>query len=131
LSDPKKGNYDIKLEVGLKTAKSSEYETISTSNMKYLYWTFRQQLVHHSSTGCNMRAGDLLGSGTISGPTEKEYGSMLELSWKGTKPMTLKNGEVRKFLADGDSIKLSGFGTGNGFRIGFGECEGVVIPANK
>ena len=100
--------------------------------MKYLYWTFKQQLIHHSSTGCNMRAGDLLGSGTISGPTAdpQTYGSMLEITWRGSKPITLSTGEERKFIADGDTVRLTGFGERNGIRIGFGECDGVVLPAN-
>lgn len=132
LSDPKMGNYDIRLEVQIKTAKQQGFQTISVSNMKYLYWTFKQQLIHHTSTGCNMRAGDLLGSGTISGPTAdpQSYGSLLEISWRGTKPVTLDNGEVRKFIADGDTIRLTGFGEKDGVRIGFGECDGTILPAN-
>ena len=134
LQDPKEGNYDIKLEIQIKSPQASGFETISVSNMKYLYWTFKQQLVHHSSTGCNMRAGDLLGSGTISGPTAdpQTFGSMLEITWRGSKPLKLETGEERKFIADGDTIRLTGHGeTPSGARIGFGECDGIILPANK
>lgn len=131
LQDETRGNFDVHLQVNLKSAKAASYDTISNSNMKYLYWTFKQQLVHHSSTGCNMRPGDLLGSGTISGPKPEEYGSMIELAWRGTKPVKLSTGEERKFLADGDSILMTGYAQGNGFRVGFGECEGLIVEARK
>ena len=87
-------------------------------------------LVHHSVTGCNMRPGDLIGSGTISGTTEDSYGSMLEISWKGTKTLSIDNtNEQRKFLADGDIIYLNGFAQGKNYRIGFGDCSGEILPA--
>lgn len=121
--------YDINLEVLLKGEKMDEPHKICTSNFKYLYWSMAQQLVHHSITGCNMRTGDLLASGTISGPTENSYGSMLELSWRGSKPLKFPNGEERKFLQDGDSVILTGWAQGNGYRVGFGTCEGKVLPA--
>merc|ERR1711907_484956 len=105
--------------------------TVSTSNAKYLHWSFPQQLAHHSSTGCNMRPGDLLGSGTISGPKPSEYGSMLELAWKGTKPLTLSDGSQRKFIADGDTVKMTGYCQGKGYRVGFGDCDGTLLPAHK
>jgi len=95
-----------------------------------MYWTFRQQLAHHAVNGCNLRAGDLCGTGTISGETEQSMGSMLELSWNGTKQVAV--GEVqRTFLEDGDEVVLRGWGVAkDGTRIGFGECRGVVLPAN-
>jgi len=103
--------------------------TISQTNFKYMYWTMKQQLAHHTVTGCNLSSGDLLGSGTISGKTPDSYGSMLELSWKGTKPLTLKNGETRKFVQDYDSVIMSGYCQGEGYRVGFGQCVGPVLPA--
>jgi fumarylacetoacetase len=98
------------------------------SNAKYLYWNFKQQLVHHTVTGCNMNPGDLLGSGTISGPTDTEYGSMLELSWKGTKEVAMADGSIRKFLKDGDEVNMIGWCQGEGYRVGFGDCKGRVLP---
>jgi len=102
---------------------------MSRTNSKYLYWNFKQQLVHHTVSGCNMRAGDLLGSGTISGPDETEYGSMLELCWKGSKTINFPDGTTRKFLQDGDEINLIGYAQGDGYRIGFGPCKGRILPA--
>lgn len=121
--------FDINLELSIKTKEMKEPSLISTSNAKYLYWNFEQQLVHHSITGCNMRAGDLCGSGTISGPDPKEYGSMLELSWNMQKPLTLSDGSKRCFLNDGDEVNIQGFCQGDGYRIGFGDCKGTVLPA--
>lgn len=121
--------YDIQLQVGIKSSQMDNYQTISNSNLKGLYWSFRQMLAHHSSTGCNMRPGDLIGSGTISGKTNKEYGSMLEICWVGTKPLTLEDNTQRKFLANGDSLRLSGYAQGDGYRVGFGNCDGTILPA--
>ncbi len=121
--------YDVHLEVGLKPANSDTATTIARSNYKYMYWNMVQQLTHHSITGCNLRPGDLLASGTISGETPDSYGSMLELAWRGTKPLQLDNGEFRKFLLDGDSVIMTGWAQGDGYRIGFGEVEGTVLPA--
>jgi fumarylacetoacetase len=129
LVDPKLSNYDIKLDVKLSCAAFKDH-LISSSNAKYLYWNFKQQLVHHSVTGCNMQPGDLLGSGTISGPTPEEYGSMLELSWKGSKELKMPDGTVRKFLKDGDIVTMTGYCQGDGFRIGFGDVVGEILPAN-
>mmetsp|Transcript_16031 Transcript_16031/g.31394 ORF Transcript_16031/g.31394 Transcript_16031/m.31394 type:complete len:440 (+) Transcript_16031:36-1355(+) len=122
---------DIKLNVTIQSPEMKEPTVVSTSNAKYLYWTFKQQLVHHTVTGCNMRPGDLLGSGTISGPEPSEYGSMLELCWKGTKEVPMNDGSIRKFLKDGDEVNLIGFCQGNGYRIGFGDCKGRVLPAQQ
>lgn len=104
---------------------------ICTSNSKYLYWTMEQQLAHHTINGCNINAGDMLASGTISGPTPDSFGSMLELTWRGAKPIKLPGGLERKFIADGDTIAIQGYATypdGN-LRIGFGEVSGKVLPA--
>jgi fumarylacetoacetase len=122
--------FDIKLQVTVQGEGMKEPHTVSVSNAKYLYWSFKQQLVHHAVTGCNMRAGDLLGSGTISGPTEAEYGSMLELCWKGTKEIKMPDGSIRKFLKDKDEVNLIGYCQGEGYRVGFGPCKGVVLPAH-
>jgi len=129
LRDPNAAFYDVKLEVTLKSAKMAEPQVICESNMKHLYWSMKQQLTHHASNGCPMRPGDLCGSGTISGPEPTEFGSMLELCWKGTKPMKLSSGEERKFLANGDTVCMRAYCEGPGYRIGFGKCEGTVLPA--
>jgi fumarylacetoacetase len=123
--------YDINLEVKIKTANSNEQFIISRSNSKNLYWDICQQLVHHSVTGCNMRTGDLLASGTISGQTKDSYGSLLELTWRGTEPIKLPDGEERKFLQDGDTLIINGWCDGNGYRIGFGEVSGKILPSTK
>lgn len=102
---------------------------VCQSNYRHLYWTPLQQLAHHSVTGCNMKPGDVIASGTISGETPDSFGSMLELSWKGTKTIELGGGQTRKFLADGDEVIIRGYCEKNGVRIGFGECSGVVLPA--
>jgi len=121
-------SYDINLEVYIKPEKSEE-TLICESNFKYMYWNMAQQLAHHTVNGCNMRSGDLLGSGTISGPTPNSYGSMLELSWKGTKPLKLNDGTERKFIQDHDTVIMKGFSSKNGVRIGFGEVEAKILPA--
>ncbi|HMS33133.1 MAG TPA: fumarylacetoacetase [Ignavibacteria bacterium] len=121
--------FDIKLEVSLKTDKSDDPYIISRSNFKNLYWDITQQLAHHTVTGCNMRTGDLLASGTISGPDKNSYGSLLELTWRGTEPIKLPDGEERKFLLDGDTLIISGYCQGEGFRVGFGEVTGKILPA--
>lgn len=94
-----------------------------------MYWTPLQQLAHHTVTGCNIRPGDLMGSGTISGETADSFGSMLELSWKGTKEIELVDGQKRKFIQDGDEIIMRGFCQKGDVKIGFGDCAGVVLPA--
>jgi fumarylacetoacetase len=115
--------YDINLEIYLQNSR------ISRSNFSFLYWNIRQQLAHHTITGCNVKPGDLMASGTISAPEEGGYGSLLELSWKGTKPVTLANGDQRKFLQDGDTVIFTGWCQGAGYRVGFGEVAGKVLPA--
>ena len=119
-------HFDIHLEVWLKTEDNTEVQ-ICRSNHKHLYWSIAQQLAHHTVNGCNMRSGDLCASGTISGPTPDSYGSMLELSWRGTKPIQLPNGEQRKFLQDGDTLILKAFAEKGDYRIDFGECEGKIM----
>jgi|TARA_B110000091_G_scaffold39321_1_gene42430 fumarylacetoacetase len=94
-----------------------------------MYWSMAQQLTHHTVNGCNVRSGDMMGSGTISGPTKDSYGSMLELSWKGQNAVLLKNGKERKFIQDNDTIVMRAFSEKDGLRIGFGECIGKVLPA--
>jgi fumarylacetoacetase len=122
-------SYDIQLEVYIQPENAGETK-ICTSNFKYMYWTMAQQLAHHTVNGCNIRCGDLMGSGTISGPTPDSYGSMLELAWKGTKPLQLNDGSERKFIQDGDTVIMRGFSVKEGVRIGFGEVSGKVLPAN-
>ena len=129
LKDENNFSYDVELEVHLKPNSSEETFMISKSNFRYMYWSTNQQLVHHTVTGCNLNVGDLLGSGTISGPEKSEYGSLLELSWGGKEPLQLPNGETRTFLQDGDTLTLKGVCKGNGYTIGFGECSGKILPA--
>src|SRR6056300_485781 len=121
-------NYDIALEVGL-APKGKAETVISRSNYKYMYWNQRQQLAHHTVNGCNINAGDMMASGTISGPTKDSYGSMLELSWAGKEPITLDPGDVRTFIEDGDTITMRGWCTNGTTRIGFGEVRTRLLPA--
>lgn len=123
-------NFDIKLEVDIKTSGNT-VTTICRSNFKYMYWTPRQQLAHHTVTGCNINPGDLMGSGTISGETSDSLGCLLELSWKGTRNIVLKDGTVRKFLQDGDEVILRGYCVGDGYKIGFGSCAGKLLPPSE
>ena len=103
---------------------------VSLGSARDLYWTFAQMVAHHASNGCNLRPGDLLGSGTVSGEAKGSRGCLLELTWRGTEPITLPTGEVRSFLADGDAVTLRASATAPGFRsIGFGECTGIILPA--
>ena len=118
---------NISLEVFLQSESMREPQLISNSNMKYLYWSIEQMLAHHTITGCNMRVGDLCGTGTISAPDENGYGSMLELTWRGEKPIQLSSGEERKFLQDGDTVIMKGYCQGDGYKVGFGEVTGKVI----
>lgn len=121
-------HFDIALEAAIATNDGRE-TVICRSNFKHLYWSMAQQLAHHTVNGCNVRTGDVMASGTISGDTEDSYGSLLELTWKGTKPLTLHDGTERKFLQDGDTLVMRGHCAKDGVRIGFGEVRGEVLPA--
>ena len=121
--------YDIHLEILLQSREMDAPERIATSNLRYMYWNVCQQLAHHTVNGCNAQPGDLYGSGTISGPEKHERGSMMELSWRGTESIQLGNGEERKFLADGDTVIMSGCCEKDGVRVGFGEVRGTLLPA--
>ncbi len=123
LHEEKPSLYDIELSVHL------DGEQIGHTNATRLYYSAAQQLAHHSLGGCPMRVGDLLGSGTISGPTPAEFGSLMELGWNGEKPLALANGKTRSFIEDGDTLVLNGHAQGEGFRIGFGACTGTILPA--
>ncbi|KAM9319172.1 fumarylacetoacetase [Pholidichthys leucotaenia] len=121
--------FNINLFVSLKGELMTEAVNICRSNFKYMYWTVKQQLAHHTVNGCNLRPGDLLASGTISGPDPETFGSMLELSWRGSKHIDLGGGNTRTFLNDGDEAILTGYCQGAGYRVGFGSCRGTIIPA--
>jgi len=128
LKEPGPMHYDIALEVAL--APEGKPETvIARTNYKELYYSAAQQLAHHTTSGCPMTVGDLLGSGTISGEAKDSRGSLLELSWGGKEPLTLESGETRSFLEDGDTVTLRGAAMGDGYKIGFGDCVGKVLPA--
>ncbi|XP_073425119.1 fumarylacetoacetase isoform X1 [Dendrobates tinctorius] len=129
LQDKSNYTFNINLSVCLQGDGMKEPATLCRSNFKYMYWTMKQQLAHHTVTGCNVRPGDLLASGTISGPDPESFGSMLELSWRGSKPIDLGNGHTRTFLRDGDTVVIRGFCQGEGYRVGFGECSGTIQPA--
>lgn len=120
--------YDIRLEVALQPPGAAPH-VLSRSNFRHLYWSIAQQLAHHSVGGCNLRPGDLLASGTISGPTPDSLGSLLELTWRGERPLALPGGAQRKFIQDGDRITISGWCEAVGYRVGFGECTGTILPA--
>ena len=124
-----KRNFDIDLEVAI--GAGDKETSVARSNFKYMYWTMSQQLAHHTVNGCNVEAGDLYASGTISGPKPGSFGSMLEITWNGKNPITLADGSKRQFIEDGDTVILRGFAQKNGVRIGFGECSGLILPANK
>jgi fumarylacetoacetase len=120
--------FDINLEVLIKP-ENSEETVVSRSNFKYMYWSMAQQLAHHTINGCRINSGDMMGSGTISGPTEDSFGSMLELTWGGQKPLTLKDGTERKFINDNDTVIVRGFCQKDNLRIGFGEVSSKLLPA--
>jgi fumarylacetoacetase len=127
LQESSRTTFDLHLEAILQTKDMSGPETICRTNFRYLYWTMAQQLAHHTANGCNVRPGDLLASGTISGPEADSNGSLLELAWNGSKPLILSNGEKRAYLQDGDTLILTGWAQGDGYRIGFGAAEGTVV----
>lgn len=122
-----KRNYDIKLQVAIQPENGVE-KVVCDSNFKHMYWTMTQQLAHHTVNGCNVNVGDMCASGTISGPTPDSYGSMLEISWRGTKPVDMPDGSQRKFIQDGDTVVMRGWGESKGVRIGFGACSGKILP---
>jgi len=123
-----KRSFDIDLEVYIQPEGGQE-NRICHSNYKYMYWNMSQQLAHHTVNGCNINAGDMMASGTISGPTPDSYGSMLELSWRGEKPLKLQDGSERKFIQDGDSVIMRAYCQNEHYRIGFGESRSKVLPA--
>ena len=133
-ADQAHGGFAITLEVWLRTARMREGgappERLSRGDFRRMYWTLAQMLTHHASNGCNLRPGDLIASGTVSGPDKGSRGCLLELTWRGSEPLTLSNGEQRAFLADGDEVIVRGWCEAEGrVRIGFGECGGMVLPA--
>lgn len=128
LEQNRASNFDINLQVAI-TPDGKEETVVCNSNFKYMYWSMSQQLAHHTVNGCNINVGDLYGSGTISGKDENSYGSMLELAWIGTKPLTLKDGSTRTFINDGDTVTMRGFATKDGKRVGFGEVAAKVLPS--
>lgn len=123
-------NIDIQLEVSILPEKGEE-TVVSRSNFKYMYWNMAQQLAHHTVNGCNVRIGDLMGSGTISGKDDTSFGSMLELSWSGTKPLLLKDGSKRTFIEDNDTVIMRGYCEKEGIRVGFGTLTTKVLPVKK
>jgi fumarylacetoacetase len=129
LDQTKLGSFNIELEVYLKSDKMKAPTQICSSNYRYLYWSIAQQIAHHTVGGCNLNPGDLLGSGTISGPEKESRGSLLELTWRGQEPLQLEDGEERKWLEDGDELTMTGFCQGDGYRVGFGEVVGLIQPA--
>lgn len=124
---PNDFTFDIRLEAQLQSAKMDAPLTITRSNFQNLYWSIAQQLAHHTVGGCNLQPGDLLASGTISGPAEDGRGSMLELTWRGANPLALPSGETRKWLENGDRLTISGWCEGDGYRVGFGEVTGQIV----
>src|SRR4030095_10342268 len=121
---------DIRLEATLQSSSMEAPHIITRTNFQNLYWSISQQLSHHTVNGCNLEPGDLLASGTISGPTEESRGCMLELTWRGANPLKLPSGETRKWLEDGDRLTITGWCQGDGYRIGFGEVTGRILPAS-
>ncbi|MBT8282920.1 MAG: fumarylacetoacetase [Muriicola sp.] len=121
-------SFDINLEVGIQT-EEGPFTSLCNTNFKYMYWTMAQQFAHHTINGCKVNSGDMMGSGTISGPTSDSYGSMLELSWQGTKEIPLADGSTRKFLKDHDTVIMKGYCSNEKVRIGFGEVSTKVLPA--
>lgn len=121
-------NFDLELQVAIKSAGQPE-STICRTNARYLYWNVGQQLAHHTITGCNLNIGDLIATGTISGPEEGSNGCLLELTQVGTRPVALKGGEQRTYLLDGDEVVMRGYASGAGYRVGFGEVRGKILPA--
>ncbi len=124
-----KNGVDLELQVSVRPIDAAQASTICRTNFKAMYWTMAQQLAHHTVSGCNTQVGDLMGSGTVSGSAPDSYGSLLELTWNGQKPLTLADGAQRTFIADDDEIAMTGWCEGKGYRVGFGEVAGKVLPA--
>src|ERR1700755_3653811 len=122
-------SFALHLEARLQTDKLAQPHVITRTNFQNLYWSIAQQLAHHTVNGCNLQPGDLLASGTISGPSEDSRGCMLELTWRGANPLTLPNGEMRKWLEGGGRLTISGWAQGDGYRVGFGHVTGQILPA--
>lgn len=122
-------NFDLNLEAYIQPEGVKQASKVCRSNFKYMYWNIAQQLAHHTVNGCNINVGDMMASGTISGPAEDSFGSMLELSWKGSKPITLETGEERKFIEDGDTVIMKGYAEKDGIRVGFGEVRSKLLPS--
>lgn len=122
-------NFDIEISLSIKTEKMNDYQEIANTNYKHMYWDISQQVTHHTSNGCNLETGDILGTGTISGPTQNSYGSMVELSWNSTIPIKLNSGEERFYLADHDYMKAVAMAKKGDLCIGFGQAEASVLPA--
>ncbi|MCK8464099.1 fumarylacetoacetase [Aliiroseovarius sp. S1339] len=131
LDGSKDGLYDISLQVLMQPDGANKASVVGETNYTRMYYSAAEQLCHHAIGGCGMNVGDLLGSGTISGPTKTEYGSLMEMSWAGREPFTLDTGETRTFIEDGDTLTLRGAAKGDGFQIGFGDCVGKILPAVK
>jgi len=130
LRRPRPCHFDIELEVSIQTSRGTRPQVVCRSNTRHLYWDFAQQLAHQTSNGTNLSVGDLYASGTISGPDEGSFGSLLEATWRGTKPIRIEEtGEDRTFLEDGDTVIFRAWCQGDGYRIGFGECRGTILPA--
>ncbi|WP_373069331.1 fumarylacetoacetate hydrolase family protein, partial [Gemmatimonas sp.] len=132
--DRARGGFGITVETWLRTVRMREAGApavrLTQGKATDLYWSMAQLLVHHASSGCNLRPGDLLGSGTISGPDKESRGCLLELTWRGAEPLALANGETRSFLEDGDELEITAFAEREGaVRIGFGRCVGTILPA--
>ncbi|VVE12353.1 fumarylacetoacetase [Pandoraea terrigena] len=121
--------FDIALEVHLHADGDAQATSICRTNFRHMYWSMAQQFAHHTVSGCNVRVGDLMGSGTISGPTPDAFGSLLELTWNGKNPITLASGAKRTFIEDGDTVVMAGWCQGDGYRVGFGEVSGKILPA--
>ncbi|VVD65217.1 fumarylacetoacetase [Pandoraea soli] len=121
--------FDIALEVLLQADGDTQATSICRTNFRHMYWSMAQQFAHHTVSGCNVRVGDLMGSGTISGPTPDSFGSLLELTWNGKNPITLASGAKRTFIEDGDTVVMTGWCQGDGYRVGFGEVSGQILPA--
>jgi len=132
LQDQGPSTFDINLFASIQTEKMKGQHQLSKTNFKYLYWSMKQQIAHHTVSGCNLRPGDLLASGTISGPVPDSYGSLIEITWGGSKPFTVaETSQERKYIQDGDTITFTGHAQADGYRVGFGQCVGKLLPAHK